>query len=99
MAILEFIVLFFLFCISLKNSIKISFFQNSKILFEKILSKPETHTHTKIQEEWLIFWGSQTYSCKGKLSASLTNLEMKLFTHLKESEEVTHGDSSQGEPN
>ena len=59
-----------LFCIYLKNSIKV---------FEKILSK---HTH-EVQEEGLIFRGSETHASKGKLSASLTNLEIKLFTDLK----------------
>lgn len=70
MDILEFIILFFLLCIYLKNSIKV---------FEKILSK---HTH-EVQEEELIFRGSETHASKGKLSASLTNLEIKLFTDLK----------------
>ena len=83
MDILEFIILFFLFCIYLKNSIKV---------FEKILSK---HTH-EVQENRLIFKGSKTHSSKGKLSASLTNLEIKLFTDLKDSE-VTCRDSSQRE--
>lgn len=70
MDILEFIILFFLLCIYLKNSIKV---------FEKILSK---HTH-EVQEEELIFRGSETHASKGKLSASPTNLEIKLFTDLK----------------
>lgn len=70
MDILEFIILFFLFRTYLKIFIKV---------FEKILSK---YTH-EVQEEGLIFRGSKTHASKGKLSASVTNLEIKLFIDLK----------------